>query len=216
MLSVCSGTAKGRILKCPKGTGVRPTSARVRQAIFSALADRVKGSSILDLYAGTGALGIEALSRGAAEAFFVELSPTCVRTIRENLEGAGLVHKATILRGDVMRVLRDLSRQKRKFDLVMADPPYERKAGSGGETSLAEKTLKALGESDILRPNSLVVVEHPRRKTVLEIPEGLKLLSVKKYGDTAVSILCSRLGQSSRCSTNELSLTEPPLRLGLP
>jgi len=190
MLRVCSGTAKGKMLKSPRVTGVRPTSARVRQAIFSALADRIGGSSILDLYAGTGAIGIEALSRGAAEAVFVELSPKCVRTIKENLELTGFSHEATIFKGDVLKVLPGLARQNRKFDVILADPPYDVKRRKGGKKSLVEKTLKALVESDILRSNSLVVAEHPDLQPGLEIPEGLRLLSVRKYGDTVVSILC--------------------------
>jgi 16S rRNA (guanine966-N2)-methyltransferase len=195
MLRVCSGTAKGKILKSPKGTGVRPTSARVRQAIFSAVADRIGGSSLLDLYAGTGAIGIEALSRGAAEAVFVELSPTCVKTIKENLECTGLSHRAMILKGDVLKILRDLGRHNRKFDLIIADPPYDVRRDRGAKKSLAEKTLKALDENAILRSNSLVVVEHPQLGSGLELPDSLRLLSVRKYGDTAVSILRPVQGQ---------------------
>ncbi len=190
MLRVCSGTAKGRTLKSPGRGGVRPTSARVRLAVFSALGDRVKEAACLDLYAGTGALGIEALSRGAAEAVFVERSPCCVRIIRENLERVGFSHRATILTGNVMHVVRDLARHGRKFDVTIADPPYDVNRGRKTDKSLAEKTLKVLAESGILQPNSLVVVEHAKRKTGLEVPEGLELLSVKKYGDTVVSILC--------------------------
>lgn len=169
---------------------VRPTSSRVRQAVFSALSGRVAGSCVLDLYAGTGAMGVEALSRGAAAAVFVELSSKCAGTIKENLELTGLSQRARVIRGDALRVLRQLGRQKRKFDIVILDPPYEAKKGMKGERSLAGKTLKALVESDILRANSLVIVEHRESGAGLEIAHGLKLVAAKKYGETAVSTFC--------------------------
>lgn len=188
MLKVCSGTAKGVPLKSAPGVGVRPTSARVRQAIFSALSEKIVGSCVLDLYAGTGAMGIEALSRGAAEAVFIEISTKCLRTIKENLERTSLSNRAAVLKGDAFRILRRLGRQGRKFDLVIADPPYEVKKSSERKPSLAQKTLKALVESAILRANSVVVLEHSEKEAGLQVAAGLSLLSVKKYGGTAVSI----------------------------
>lgn len=188
-LKVCSGTAKGVTLKCPRGVGVRPTCARVREAIFSALSGRIPGSYVLDLYAGTGAMGIESLSRGAAEAVFVEISPRCLRIIKENLELAGLSDKATVLGGNALRIIRRLGREDRKFDVVIADPPYEVKKGGERKPSLAQKSLKALVESDILRANSLVILEHSEKENRLEGEAGLRLFSTRKYGDTSVSIL---------------------------
>jgi 16S rRNA (guanine(966)-N(2))-methyltransferase RsmD len=188
-LKVCSGTAKGIVLKTVPGREVRPTSAKVRQAIFSALSDRIAGSRVLDLYAGTGAMGIEALSRGAAEAVFVEVSPKCLRAIKENLERSRLSDRATVLGGDVLRVLRRFGRERQKFDVVIADPPYcKAKNDVGRQRSLAEKTLKVLMESDILRPNSVVILEHSEMEGDWEAPAGLKALPVRKYGGTSVSI----------------------------
>ena len=185
-MRVCSGTAKGIILKSPQGTAVRPTCEKVRQAVFSALAGRVPGSSVLDLYAGTGAMGIEALSRGAAEALFVELSPKCVRIIKENLQRTRFLEKTAVIKGDALRVVRDLGRQGQKFDLVIADPPYET-GGLGSGPSLAEKTLKAVLDGGILAPHSLVILEHSGIEVGSEPTGGLRLLSKKKYGDTVVS-----------------------------
>lgn len=189
MLRVCSGTARGILLKSPRGTGVRPTSAMVRQAVFSALGSRIPGSSVLDLYAGTGAMGIEALSRGAKEALFVELSPTCAKIIKENLERTRLFEKGLVIQGDALRVLRDLARQRRKFDIIIADPPYEKERGTA-EPPLAEKTLMAVVDSDILAPHSLIVLEHSGIGVGSETVCGLRLLSKKKYGDTVVSTFC--------------------------
>lgn len=188
MLKICSGIAKGVILKCPRGMEVRPTSGRVRQAIFSGLGDRICGSFVLDLYAGTGAMGIEALSRGAAGAVFVEISRRCLRTIRENLELTHLSERGKVIGGDALRIVRRLGRGGRKFDVVIADPPYEEKTGRQKESSLVERTLKAIVESDILRPDSVVVLEHLESERGLEAKGGLSLLSVKRYGGTSVSI----------------------------
>lgn len=185
---MCSGIAKGRGLKSPPGIGVRPTSAKVRQAIFSTLSHRVEGSRVLDLYAGTGALGIEALSRGASEATFVEISPKCLKILRENLHVTAFSEKANVRRGDVLRVLRDLGRQNRTFEVVVADPPYEVKSHAGGSTSLAEKTLKVIVESGILRQDSLVILEHPGGGQAIEGTPGLARVSSKRYGDTLISV----------------------------
>lgn len=187
-LRVCSGTAKGRTLKSTPGIGLRPTSARVRQAIFSTLSHRVEGRTVLDLYAGTGALGIEALSRGASEATFVEISPKCLKIIRDNLEVTAFSGKANVRRGDVLRVLRDFGRQNRTFDVVLADPPYEVKRQPERSTSLAEKTLKVMMESGILRRDSLVILEHRGGGRAIEATPGLTRVSSKKYGDTLISV----------------------------
>lgn len=167
---------------------MRPTSAKVRQAIFSALSDRIVGRRVLELYAGTGAMGIEALSRGAAEAVFVDTSPRCVRIIRENLLRANLSAQATVLTGDALRTIRQLGQQKRTFDVIMADPPYETNKPRKGKPSLAQKTLQVLVESDILRSDSLVILEHSGMEGPAEGPAGLRLLSQRKYGSTSVSI----------------------------
>jgi 16S rRNA (guanine966-N2)-methyltransferase len=188
VLKVCAGTARGTILKSPRAAGVRPTLARVRQAIFSALSGKTAGSHVLDLYAGTGAMGIEALSQGAAQAAFVDISPKCLRTIKENLELAGLSARASIVRGDAPQIVRRLGRQNRKFDIVILDPPYEASEVKNNSPSLIEKTLRALVESDILRANSRVIVEHSERVAAPEAVAGLKLLSARRYGDTSVSV----------------------------
>jgi len=133
-------------------------------------------------------MGIEALSRGAAEAVFVEISPRCLRTIRENLQRTDLSDRAMVLGGDALRIIGQLGREKRKFDVVIADPPYEAKNGGERKPSLAQKTLKGLVESDILRANSVVILEHSEMAGGLEAEVGLTLLSVRTYGGTSVSV----------------------------
>ena len=121
-----SGAAKGRRLASPAGEATRPTPNRVREAVFNSLysMDAIEGARVLDLYAGTGALGIEALSRGAAEAVFVERAPAVAAVLRSNLETTGLADRAAVMVTDADTALAGLAREGRRFDLALVDPPY--------------------------------------------------------------------------------------------
>ncbi len=121
-----SGAAKGRRLASPAGEATRPTPNRVREAVFNSLysLDAIEGARVLDLYAGTGALGIEALSRGAAEAVFVESDPSVAAVLRSNLETTGLADRAAVMVIDADTALAGLAREGRRFDLALIDPPY--------------------------------------------------------------------------------------------
>src|SRR3954453_13668244 len=121
-MRVIAGSYGGRTLKAPAGDGTRPTSDRVREALFSILGDRVAGARVLDLFAGSGALGIEALSRGAASATFVDDAPAALRVLRANLEALG--EDAEVVRADAVRWLRAASGRAHQYDLVLLDPPY--------------------------------------------------------------------------------------------
>src|SRR5690606_1830337 len=132
-------------------SGVRPTADRVREALFARLGD-LDGAVVLDLYAGSGALGIEALSRGAAAAVFVERSPAVAAVLRANLRALALDAQAQLARGDAPAGVRRLARAGRRFELAFIDPPY------ADRTALA-RTLRAVATSGILRPGALVVVE---------------------------------------------------------
>ena len=123
-MRVIAGSAKGRRLFAPKGTETRPTSDRVKESLFNILGERVIGGAVLDLYAGSGALGIEALSRGAARAVFVDAEKAAIETIRRNVEGAGFSDRATIRRASAKTALRDLTADGERFDLIFLDPPY--------------------------------------------------------------------------------------------
>ena len=125
-IRVVSGAAKGRRLASPAGEATRPTPNRVREAVFNSLysLDAIEGARVLDLYAGTGALGIEALSRGAAEAVFVESDPSVAAVLRSNLETTGLADRAAVMVTDADTALAGLAREGRRFDLALIDPPY--------------------------------------------------------------------------------------------
>ena len=174
-MRVIAGRYRGRRLQAPPGDATRPTSDRVREALFSVLAARVSGARVLDLFAGSGALGIEALSRGAAEATFVDTAPAALRAIRANLDAIGVT--ADVRRADARRFLGSASAAARHYDLVFLDPPYRLAGRLGGELAAA---LPA-----VLAPGATVVAESDRRAPV---PIELPITFERHYGDTLIRI----------------------------
>jgi len=176
-MRVIGGRLGGRRLKAPRGRGTRPTSERVREALFAMLGD-LAGASVLDLFAGTGALGIEALSRGAAGVVFVERDAAGVRVLEENLRALGLAREqAQVRRADALRALRAARARRENYDLVLIDPPYAQARAWGPELSAL---LPAL-----LAPAARVVVESDHRaRLVLDLP----LERERRYGDTSITI----------------------------
>jgi 16S rRNA (guanine966-N2)-methyltransferase len=177
-MRIIAGAFKGRRLAPVKGR-IRPTSAKVREAVFSILGPEVGGLRVLDLFAGTGALGIEALSRGAAAAVFVEDHPESLKVLRRNLEAMGLVARTTVWALPVRAALQKLAGRGECFGLAFLDPPY------GGPEAVA--ALNALAELPLLAPGARVVVEHGRRESLPETCGGLMRLMLRRYGDTQVA-----------------------------
>jgi 16S rRNA (guanine966-N2)-methyltransferase len=180
-MRIISGSAKGRRLFTLAGQAVRPTSDRVKESIFNMLGPSVAGSAVLDLFAGTGNLGIEALSRGARSAFFVDGSHPSITTIQRNLALCAMTDRAEVLQDDCLRAIALLRRRRRTFDLLFADPPYEK--------GFVEKTLKALAVHEIGHGDTLVVIEHARREPLPDPLSPWTLLRQRKTGDTVVSFL---------------------------
>lgn len=178
-MRIIAGALKGRILAPVKGR-TRPTAARVREAIFNILGPVVLEARVLDLFAGTGALGIEALSRGAAAAVFVEDHPEALKGLRRNLETLGLLDRSEVLPLPVAVALKKLAARGEQFGLIFLDPPY------GGGVALA--TLSALAASGLMLPQARVVAEHSRRETLPESTGVLKQHTLRRYGDTQVAI----------------------------
>ncbi|MBM3856917.1 MAG: 16S rRNA (guanine(966)-N(2))-methyltransferase RsmD [Verrucomicrobia bacterium] len=180
-MRIIAGTAKGRTLKTPASI-TRPTMDRVRAAIFSMLGDRVPGASALDLFAGTGAMGVEALSRGAAAATFVDQDKKSIEVIRQNLE-------LTKLTGEIKQVdaISFLQRQQEKFDLIFADPPY----ASNAE---ADFILKLLSLQELLKAmadDALLILECEKQQLLPEISVLEKIID-RTYGVTRILIFRKR------------------------
>jgi 16S rRNA (guanine(966)-N(2))-methyltransferase RsmD len=178
-MRVIGGKAKGRRLKVPKGRTLRPTSSRVKEALFNILPHDLSGLKTLDLFAGTGNMTMEALSRGAAAATLVDASDQGVRAIRDNLNRLGVADRCRLLSMRVERALRHLDRQDETFDLIFIDPPYGQK--------LVERTLAIIAQSSILRAAGVVVAEHSVRDPVGTRYGDLGLYDRRRYGDTMLS-----------------------------
>ena len=176
-MRVIGGEAKGRKLVAPKGPGTRPALAQVKEAIFNILGD-IKGLAVLDLYAGSGAIGIEALSRGALHCTFVEKAPQALRALRKNLELCGFEPQAEVVPLGVERVLSHLARKKRRFELIFVDPPYDQ--------NLVMPTLAAAEK--VLAEGGSLIVENSPRETV-ENTESLVVTDQRKYGQTIITFL---------------------------
>jgi 16S rRNA (guanine966-N2)-methyltransferase len=183
-MRVIAGSAKGaRLARVPEG--VRPVSDRVREGVFSSLADRLVDARVLDLYAGTGALGIEALSRGADEAVLVDRSPRSLAAVRENLARTGLEDRARVVRSEVRRFL-DRDRAEQAFDLVFLDPPYEL---GGAEL---DGVLSVLASRKLLAQGSTVVLTRDSKDPTVVIPVQLVVARQLAYGDSVVTLFRSR------------------------
>jgi len=181
-MRVISGLYKGRLLKLPKGLEIRPTQDRIKESMFEIIKPYLMDSDVLELFAGTGALGIEALSRGAKSATFVERDPLCLKTIEENLDSLGIrVPEASIVRLDIYKAVQRFADSGDKFGVIIADPPY-------GMDHIRKLLIK-LNTYDILKKPHLVVIEHTKREDIPKIEGSIILLKQYKYRDTILSIL---------------------------
>jgi len=178
-LRIVGGEARGRPLRPVPGSTTRPTADRVRQSLFDLLGQRMDGLAVLDLYAGTGALALEAVSRGAASAALIEKDARACGVIFHNLEALGFSGRCEVIRGELPAALGQL--RGRKFDLVFSDPPYAAHA--------AQATVGALLAHDLLAPGARVVLEMDRREGPLDLPAGLALMDERRYGDTLIRVL---------------------------
>jgi len=178
-MRVIAGHAKGHRLKTPKGRGLRPTADRVKEALFNILPHDLSGRKALDLFAGTGSLSIEALSRGAEEAVLVDVSRDAAEAIEENLRAVKLAAKSRVLTAPVFKSVRMLSRRGEKFDLIFIDPPYDKE--------LVGETLKAIAKEELLAESGTAVAEHSVRERVEERYGTLVLTDQRRYGDTQLS-----------------------------
>jgi len=176
---IVGGTAKGRRLKSPKTAGTRPVIDRVKTALFDILGARVSGARFLDLFAGTGSVGLEALSRGAARATFVEMSHQVVAVLRDNVRATGLGDRADIMQGDAFRFLDQAAAQGRQYDMVYIAPPQYHQ--------MAARALAQVDRLPIMSDGALAIVQiFPKERVDLEQVSlrAFRLVDERRYGST--------------------------------
>lgn len=180
-MRITGGQERGRLLSTPKGRGIRPTSDQVRAAIFNIIGQDLNGLRVLDLFAGTGSLGLEALSRGAAEAIFVDKAMQSINLIKKNLSLCGFEESGVIFKRDLGNgIPKILFPADYLFDLVFIDPPYRK--------GLLPEIMKDLATCDILSSPALIVAEHYKKEEIAEKYGCLENSAIRKYGDTIISI----------------------------
>ena len=180
MLRIISGECKGRLLKTVSGSSTRPTTDRVKESVFSILQLRLPGSSILDLFSGTGNLGLEAMSRGGKDAVFVEKDPGALAVLRENCRTLEYMDTTEILPCDVRKAIPLLSARKRVFDIVFMDPPYSH--------DLEVPTITALDACHLVKEDGIIVVEHLLLDEQQDSIGSFIRYDLRKYGNTAISL----------------------------
>jgi 16S rRNA (guanine(966)-N(2))-methyltransferase RsmD len=178
-MRIIGGNAKGRRLFVPRGGSVRPTAARVKESLFNILPHDFAGMKVLDLFAGTGNISIEALSRGAERAVLVDASARSAQVIRENLHRLGFSDRTQVWILPVAKCLRSLAKRGESFDMIFLDPPYDR--------GLVGSSLKLIAEGNLLTESGTVVAEHSKREDVKRDYDTLALQDQRRYGDTLLS-----------------------------
>ena len=180
-MRIISGLAKGRKLQTIEGLSTRPTTDRIKETLFNMIAFDLPEVKFLDLFAGSGAIGIEALSRGATETVFVENNPQCQQIIRENLMHTKLDKQGRLLAVEVSKALLQLAKEEAVFDIIFLDPPYE--------AGLAEPTLLEIVKGGLLKKEGYIIVERSAQIPLASIP-GLRVLREKEYRTTVMTFLC--------------------------
>ena len=180
-MRIISGSCRGRKLITPKDNAIRPTSDRVRESLFNIIGGAIKEARVLDLFAGTGALGIESLSRGAASAHFLDQSGAACRIIQENIALCQVKKKARVTLWDLSRASLPPTLSGETFDLIFMDPPYNR--------GFLEQILKKRDILNCLDPGGTIVIEHTPNETIPEPLNGVRLYDQRRYGKTVISFL---------------------------
>jgi 16S rRNA (guanine(966)-N(2))-methyltransferase RsmD len=176
---VIGGAAKGRKVRIPKGSTVRPTAGRVKESLFNILRRDFSGARVLDVFAGSGNLSIEALSRGAASAVLIDASERSGAMIRENLRRLGFDARTEVWISTAARALKSLARRNESFELIFLDPPYDR--------GWVGRTLEIIGRCNLLRNHGILVIEHSAREAAKPKYGSLQLHDQRRYGDTLLS-----------------------------
>ncbi|MEF9952912.1 MAG: 16S rRNA (guanine(966)-N(2))-methyltransferase RsmD [Clostridium sp.] len=178
-MRIISGSAKGRKIKTPEGLDTRPTSDRVKQSVFNIILKYIFDAKVLDLFGGTGNLGIESISRGCESCVFCEENKKSFEILRENVKTLGFENKATIYNKDAFKVLEQLSRENKKFNVVFLDPPY----GKG----LVEKSIENINRLDLLEDDGIIIAEYDNVDNLVEKIGRINVYRTEKYGRIMIS-----------------------------
>lgn len=195
-MRVIAGTFRSRPLQAPRGLDTRPTSDRLRETLFNILAPRIEGARFADLYAGSGAVGIEAISRGAEFVYFAELAEPALSALRKNLSALNIPGGYAIESRSSARLLQSLTRKPQPLDIVFLDPPYDDQAAYEETLSLLAREHRSL-----LAPNALVVAEHRKQKSPAESYGALSLTRLVIQGDAALSFYAVAEGSENKENT---------------
>lgn len=178
-MRVIAGHARGRRLKSVRGSRTRPTTDQVKENLFNIIGNQIVQAKVLDLFAGSGGIGIEALSRGAERAVFVDKERLCTEIIRCNLSATGLSERAEVYTNDVFRAIKTLGHKQRRFDFIYLDPPYT--------SGLADKALAEIAQGNLLADGGIAVVEHSSKEDIAQSTLNLIRIRQARYGDTVLS-----------------------------
>lgn len=178
-MRIIGGEYRGKKLAFPKSADIRPTQDRVREALFNVIAPYIRDARVLDLFAGSGSLGIEGISRGAKDVTFVDNDPRCTGIISKNVKDVDIEGKSRILRMDALRAINLLAHEGEPFDIVFLDPPYYH--------DFPKKILIKLGQCDILAQNNIIVVEHSKKDKIPVKIESIIPYNQKRYGNTMLT-----------------------------
>lgn len=178
-MRVISGIYRGRKLECLEGRDIRPTSDRVKESLFNILSSHVIESTFFDMFGGTGSIGIEAISRGASLAVFVDESIQSIKVLRANLEKLGINEKVEVYNTDYITAVNQLFKSKKKFDFIFIDPPYH--------LGIAQNALNVVDEQCILESNGMIIVEHNEEDTMPKNVGSLMMQRQRKYGSTILT-----------------------------
>lgn len=186
-MRVISGKARGLKLDSPKNNDVRPTTDRVKESLFNIINSYIIDSEVLDLFAGTGSLGVECLSRGARSCVFVDLKKESLDIVKSNIKKARVEDKSIVLKDDFKNAINSLKIKNKTFDIIFMDPPYYE--------NLFEDCLLSISKNNILKEDGIIVVEHDTKEILNENINDLEKFRYKKYGNTTLSFY--RIGESN-------------------
>lgn len=180
-MRIITGKARGLKLITPKNMDVRPTSDRVKESFFNIIGTKIVGTHVLDLFAGTGNLGLEAWSRGAEKIVFIDESQTSLQLVRSNIAKAKAEKDTKVIKGNAVKIIADLAANGEKFDFIFCDPPYNK--------GLPAKIIEQAAKHDIVSLGGYLIIEHSQHESLPELPVKFEIIRCEKYGETLISFL---------------------------